>query len=251
MLFSALLQGALFSGHSMNPEWLPFLLEERGFCTFAQGLFPFLSLFFNYGLHSTLVCISFRCTAWWLDNHTRYEVIPPIFTVPAWHRAKSSHCYWLYSLCCALGPRDYSVAINWYFSIPLPLSLSPPTFLPSAHVFFFFWFFKGWGKNYLPAFTLQPFLALYIKFWGRQFSRKMASPYPILPKELCRGLRLTCGPGFPCWPGGPGSPWGPCQGKRCRILNTPISHNGVFLLSWKTVPTLIFPVENLESLAKY
>ena len=38
----------------------------------------FLTLFSNYSLHSVLFCFSFRCTAYWLDEHTLYQR-------PPWH----------------------------------------------------------------------------------------------------------------------------------------------------------------------
>ena len=41
--------------------------------------------FFSISLHSTLVCICFRCTAQWLDNHVLYKVFPLMFPVPTQH----------------------------------------------------------------------------------------------------------------------------------------------------------------------
>ena len=45
----------------------------------------YFKIFFNYSLHSILYCISFRCTAQWLDSHILYKVFPPISKVPTWH----------------------------------------------------------------------------------------------------------------------------------------------------------------------
>ena len=45
---------------------------------------PFLN-HFSISLHSIVFCISFRCTAWWLDNYIFYRVVPPIFPSPTWH----------------------------------------------------------------------------------------------------------------------------------------------------------------------
>ena len=51
----------------------------------------FYILFFNYSLHATLFCISFRYTAWWLVNPILYKVFPSTFQVPQYG--------WLYFLC--------------------------------------------------------------------------------------------------------------------------------------------------------
>ena len=46
---------------------------------------------FNYSLYSVLFCISFRCTAQWLDNHMIYKVFPLIFLVPTQHHTELLH----------------------------------------------------------------------------------------------------------------------------------------------------------------
>ena len=45
-------------------------------------------------------CITFRCTASWLENHILYRVVPAIFPVPTWSHTYLSWCYWLGFLCC-------------------------------------------------------------------------------------------------------------------------------------------------------
>ena len=46
----------------------------------------FLILFFSYMSYLILFRISFRCTAYWLDNHVLHKVSPSVFPAPAWHR---------------------------------------------------------------------------------------------------------------------------------------------------------------------
>ena len=78
------------------------------------------------------ICISFSCTAQWLDNHTLTGV-PPIFPIPT----QLLQQYGLYSLCCTLHPCDYFVTTNLQFSIPLPFSASPTTLSPLATISLF------------------------------------------------------------------------------------------------------------------
>ena len=50
-----------------------------------NSIFFFLILFSNDSTRSVLFCISFRCTAQWLDNHILYKMFLPMFPVPTWH----------------------------------------------------------------------------------------------------------------------------------------------------------------------
>ena len=76
--------------------------------------------FFNWISYSILFCISFRCTAYWLDNHILYKVVPSVFQLPTWHHPQLLQHYWLYFLCCALCPHDYCVTTNLNILIPTP-----------------------------------------------------------------------------------------------------------------------------------
>ena len=69
--------------------------------------FFLLILFLNYSVYTILFCISFMCTAQWLDNHILYKVIFPMLQVLTWHRTQSLQCYLLHSLWCTLHPQDY------------------------------------------------------------------------------------------------------------------------------------------------
>ena len=89
-------------------------------------------LFFNNSLHSILFCVSFGCTAQWLDSHILYKVVLHYFKYPP-ATIKLLQYYSLYSLCCSLNPHSYSVSTSLYFSIPSPFLLSPPTVLPSGN----------------------------------------------------------------------------------------------------------------------
>lgn len=71
---------------------------------------------------------------------------------------------------------------------------------------------KGGGEESPSYFHAVNIFSPTQNFWGCQFSHEKIRSYPIISKEL-QWLRLTWGPGFPCWPGGPGSPWGPCHRK--------------------------------------
>ena len=54
-------------------------LAHCSFPCFLQVLdFCHCCLFFNYILYSILFCISFRYTAYWLDDHISYKVLPLI-----------------------------------------------------------------------------------------------------------------------------------------------------------------------------
>ena len=55
----------------------------------------FIFYFFNFSWHSILFYTSFQHRTEWIDNHTIYETIPPVFQVPTWHPA----CY--YNIDCS------------------------------------------------------------------------------------------------------------------------------------------------------
>ena len=55
-----------------------------------QGVYLFI--FFNYSLYSILLCISLRCTVYWLDNHVLSTVVIPRFWArPALHCLLQNH----------------------------------------------------------------------------------------------------------------------------------------------------------------
>lgn len=57
-------------------------------CAAARNTFFSLILLCSYSLHSILVCVSFGCTASWLNNWILYKVVPQYFrTQLAPHRA--------------------------------------------------------------------------------------------------------------------------------------------------------------------
>lgn len=65
--------------------------------------------------------MSFRCTAYCLDNHA-FHVFSPILPVPTWQHTWLLQYYSLYLLCCTLQPHDCFVTANLYLR---PLYLKP------------------------------------------------------------------------------------------------------------------------------
>lgn len=66
-------------------------------------------------------CVSFRCTAQWLDIYKSYEVIPTMSLAPTWHYARLLQYYWLFSGLYFTSP--------WLFRNCRFLLLNPFTFL--------------------------------------------------------------------------------------------------------------------------
>ena len=59
--------------HYSQDSWLRF---RKIYFFYLFTLYLLKILVFNYSLHSVLLWISFRCTAWWSDTYLTCEVIP-------------------------------------------------------------------------------------------------------------------------------------------------------------------------------
>ena len=89
--------------------------------------------FFNYSLHSLLVCLHFRCATQWLHNYTLQSAFLLIFSVP--HGTIYIITIILLTIFPVLYfiPRVYFVTTNSDFLIPSPLSQSPQNTNPSGN----------------------------------------------------------------------------------------------------------------------
>ena len=102
----------------------------------ALTSWPFLNYLFknnfNNIFHSILFCISFRCTAQWLDNHTFYKVFPPNSSPQLAPHKAITILLTTFSMLYFTSPLLFcycqSVLLN-----PSPCSPSPPGSLPPVN----------------------------------------------------------------------------------------------------------------------